>query len=66
VVGIVIRTVRARLLQIPSKIAARIRMVTSVVEAQAIVSREINEALSELSRAEVIVGAPSVPEAGNG
>lgn len=51
----VFSTIRTRLIAIPAKIAARIRMAASAVEAMQIMRDEITEALGELGNVKVIV-----------
>ena len=48
-------TMRAHMLSIPSKVAARIGMCKTTVEVQALLRREIEDALSELSKVTISV-----------
>jgi phage terminase Nu1 subunit (DNA packaging protein) len=57
----IVSTVRTRLLAIPAKCAARVRMASTIVEVAAILREEIYAALRELSRTEVIVDDPPSP-----
>lgn len=52
----VISVCRTRLLAIPAKVAARVKMAGTIVEVAAIIRAEIYDALRELSTAEVVVG----------
>ena len=56
-------TMRSHMLSLPSRIAARVGMAKNAVEVQQILRREIEDALSELSKVDVVI-APSTP--GNG
>ena len=57
-------TMRSHMLSLPSRIAARIGMAKNAVEVQQILRREIEDALSELSKVDVVIAPPSTP--GNG
>jgi phage terminase Nu1 subunit (DNA packaging protein) len=56
---------RSHLLGIPSKVAARVGMCKSTIEVQALLRREIEDALSELAKINIVIEAPGADAAGD-